>query len=246
VPPSSTNAAGLLAVVVQGECGTPRALVAELADGQRDVVHGDLALVAQHAVLERRVEIQRHPGADFQVELGAQQRGEGVHRRSAAGQPSEEDPRYRAGQRDRLGHIMIEAATGIAVGIRQRPRQLHAVQYRSCLAIGGDRHFRMVDSGAAGHQVELTRANRGVDARAVSVFDLAAEQPADGLQPGMWMRRNVHAGGSAEVVWTVMVAKTPRTDQCALPLRKRPTDPDRARAAHRDLPRFQHLQILEM
>ena len=59
------NAAGLIAVVMQRHGGAARALVAQVADGQRGAVQGDDALVAQHAVFERGVETSatRAPGS---------------------------------------------------------------------------------------------------------------------------------------------------------------------------------------
>jgi hypothetical protein len=45
------------------------------------------------------------------------------------------------------------------------------------------------------------------------MFHLAAEQPADCLQPSVWMRRNVHAAGASKIVGPVVIGKTPRTDQ---------------------------------
>src|SRR3984957_19204950 len=50
------------------------------------------------------------------------------------------------------------------------------------------------------------------------------------------MRRNVHAGGNGPVV----VDKTPRSDQRALPLRQGALDAKCARAAQRNLARMQY------
>ena len=71
----------------------------------------------------------------------------------------------------------------------------------------------------AGHQVDLAGADHGVRAEAVAVLDLAGEQPADGLQPGVRVRRHVHAAGAGDVVRAVVVGEAPGADQRALPLR---------------------------
>jgi hypothetical protein len=72
------------------------------------------------------------------------------------------------------------------------------------------------------------------------MFHLTAEQPTDGLQSGVRMRRHVHARAATHVVRTVVVGETPRTDQRALALRQRTSHLDRARSAQRHLAWVQH------
>jgi hypothetical protein len=103
-----------------------------------------------------------------------------------------------------------------------------------------DRYLRVTDAGTSGHQVELTRPNHRVHTRAVPVLDLAAEQPADRLQPGVGMRRHVHASADPDVVWAVVVDEAPRPDERARPLRQRPAHPNRPRTSERHLAGMQH------
>jgi hypothetical protein len=65
------------------------------------------------------------------------------------------------------------------------------------------------DASATGHQVQLTRPHERVHAVAVAVLDLAGEEPADGLQPGVRVRGDVHL----HVVRPVVVAEAPRADE---------------------------------
>ena len=104
----------------------------------------------------------------------------------------------------------------------------------------GTRHLGMADAGAGGHQVELAGAHHRVHPCAVPVLDLAAEQPADGLQPGVRMRRNVHARARSDVVRTVVVGEAPRADERSLPLWQGAADPDGPRPAKGHLARMQH------
>ena len=67
-----------------------------------------------------------------------------------------------------------------------------------------------------------------------------AEQPADRLQPGVRMRRHVHAGAAADVVRPVVVGEAPRPDQRPLPLRQGAPHPDRPRTAQRHVRGMQH------
>ena len=104
---------------------------------------------------------------------------------------------------------MREVAAGVAVGIGQRHPQLRAVQD------GGRRggHLGVADPCACCHEIQLAGPDHRVNTGAVAVFDLAAEQPTDGLQSGVRMRRHVHTGAAADVMRSVMVGETPRPDQ---------------------------------
>ena len=117
----------------------------------------------------------------------------------------------------RLRHVMREVATGVAVGVGQRHPQLHTVQD------GGGRggHLGMTDARARGHEVQLAGPHHRVHPGAVAMLHLAAEQPTDGLQSGVRMRRHVHPGAASDVVRTVVVGETPRPDQRPLALWQR-------------------------
>jgi len=78
----------------------------------------------------------------------------------------------------------------------------------------------MADAVAAGHQVQLAGPDDRVRAHAVAVLDRAGEQPAHGLQPGVRMRRHVHA--VRDLVRPVVVGEAPRADQRPGALRQRP------------------------
>jgi hypothetical protein len=75
---------------------------------------------------------------------------------------------------------------------------------------------------------------------AVAMFHFAAEQPADRLQPGVRMRRHVHADAVADIMWAIVIGEAPRPDKRPLPLRQRPADPDGPRATQRHFARVQH------
>jgi hypothetical protein len=57
-----------------------------------------------------------------------------------------------------------------------------------------------------------------VVAGGVAVLDLAGEQPADGLQTRVGVRRDDHATGGVDLVGSVVVGEAPRADQGALAL----------------------------
>ena len=131
---------------------------------------------------------------------------------------------------------MGEVAAGVAIGVGQRDPQLDPVQDRR--RGGGD--LRVADARARRHQVQFARPHQRVHPGAVAVLHLALEQPADGLQPGVRMRRHVHPDAAAHVVRPVVVGETPRPDQRPLPLRQGASHADGPRAAQRDFPRMQH------
>jgi hypothetical protein len=128
---------------------------------------------------------------------------------------------------------MGKVAPGVAIGIRQRHPELHAVQN----VVRLDRHFGVANTPARRHQIQLAGTDRGMDAGAVAMLHSPTEQPTHGLQSGVWMRRDVHARGHGAVV----VDEAPRTNQRALSLRKRALHPERPRPAQRNLSRMQHL-----
>jgi hypothetical protein len=142
---------------------------------------------------------------------------------------------HRPGHVDGRGGVVREVAAGVAIGVGQRDPQLHPVQNRC-----GDRgDLRMTDAGAGCHQGQLAGSHHRVHACAVAMLDLAFEEPADGLQARVRVRRYIHPRSVADVVRPVMVGEAPRPDQRALPLRQDAPHPDGTRAAERDFPRMQ-------
>jgi len=124
---------------------------------------------------------------------------------------------------------MGEVAAGVTVGVGQRHPQLHAVQHGG--GRGGD--LGMADARARGHEIQLAGPHHRVHTRAVAMLHLTVEQPTDGLQSGVGMRRHVHPYASSHVVRPVVVGETPRPDQRPLPLRQRTSHPDGPRSAQR-------------
>jgi hypothetical protein len=187
-------------------------------------------------MLEGVVDGELDPAAGYEVDLRSHEGREGVHRRADATELADEhaDPcgaHHLHGRRE-----VNEVASAVPVRIGQGDPQLDAMQ--DGRARTG--HLGVADACARGHQVEFTRPDDGAHARAVAVLDLAAEQPADRLQPGVRMRRHVHARPGSDVVRTVVVDEAPRSDERALALWQGPAHPDRPRTTQRDLAGMQH------
>jgi hypothetical protein len=201
--------------------------------GTRDL---DAALVEQYAVLEDGIDLEGEASTRLEVELCAEQGSEGVHGGAVACELTEEDPHGGTGNGARLRHVVGEVATRVTVGVGQRHPQLHTVQD------GGGRggHLGMTDARACRHEIQLAGPHHRVHPGAVAMFHLTAEQPTDGLQSGVRMRRHVHPCAATNVVRTVMVGETPRPDQRPLPLWQRASHLDRPRAAQRHLAWMQH------
>jgi hypothetical protein len=108
--------------------------------------------------------------------------------------------------------VVGEGRRDVPVRIRQRDPQLRAVQDARVL---GRRLLGVRDALPGGHQRELARPDAGVAAQRVAVVDLALEQPGDGLQAGVRVRRHLHPGGGGDVVGAVVVDERPRADQPA-------------------------------
>src|SRR3954447_8454462 len=98
----------------------------------------------------------------------------------------------------------------------------------------------MTDARARRHEIQLTGPHRRMHTGTVAVFHFTAEQPTDGLQSGVRMRRHIHAWAATRVVRTVVVGEAPRADQRPLPLRQRAAYRDRPRPAERHLARMEH------
>ena len=223
--------------VLHGDGRVPGRQVAQLGARQLLPAQLDRAGVHEHPVLERGVRGEVDAGPRVEHQLGAEQGGERRHRGGASGQRSQEHPQDASGQPDGLGDVMLEVARRMPVAVGQSHPQLHPVQH------GGRRRgdLRVADAVPAGHEVDLAGPDERVLAQAVAVLDLAAEQPADGLQPGVWMGCDVHATAGPDVVGTVVVGEAPRADQRALPLRQGPAHGHRPGAAQGDRPRCQDL-----
>ena len=67
------------------------------------------------------------------------------------------------------------------------------------------------------------------------------DQPADRLQPGVRVRRHLHAGRAADVVGPVVVDEAPGADHPPRPVGQRPGDRHRPRSTERDRSAVQQL-----
>ena len=78
----------------------------------------------------------------------------------------------------------------------------------------------------SGHQVELTGTDHLLGSEAVTVQDLAAQQPRHGLQPDVRMRADVEAMVLGDRGRPHVVDEAPRTHRAPSPLWQGPTDRD--------------------
>jgi len=156
---------------------TAGALIGQIGDRERGARDLDHAAVQEHAVFERRVDIERQFGAGRKVDLRTEQRCECVHRRAGVAQLTEEHPQSRRADHPRGRGVVREVAVGVACVIGQRDPQLDAVQDRGRLG----RHLGVADARARGHEVEFARTHHRMHATAVAMLDLAGEKPTDGL-----------------------------------------------------------------
>ena len=99
--------------------------------------------------------------------------------------------------------------------------------------VDGRRPLRVGDPVTGGHHVELTGPDRLHVAEAVPVQDLAVQQPGHRLQPGVRVRRHLHAGPLRHIVRAEMVDEAPRANHPARPLRQQPP--------HRGVPTQRHV-----
>ncbi len=157
-------------------------------------------------------------------------------RRGVAEHGAEEDPRRPAVTVHRRRRVVLEPRLDRAAGVGQRHPQLGAVQRGR--AAGG--HLGVADPAAGGHQVDLAGAHDRPVAGAVTVLDLAGEQPADRLQPGVRVGGHDHAARVGDVVGAVVVEEAPGADHGAAAARQRAPYVHRAEAAERHLARLDH------
>jgi hypothetical protein len=87
--------------------------------------------------------------------------------------------------------------------------------------------LRVGHAMTGGHQVELTRADHLLVSQAVAVQRLAGEQPGDGLQTDVRVRRDPQAL-IADVGRPDVVEEAPRPNRSPAALRERPAHSDRA------------------
>ena len=131
--------------------------------------------------------------------------------------------------------MVLEVGRRLAGRVGQRDPQLQAAQGRR----RGRGRLGVGDAAAGGHQVERAGPDELLAAEAVLVEHLAAEQPGDGLQAGVRVRRHDHAG--VGVGRAVVVEEAPGADGADLAVRQGPADHEGADAAEGDLARDQHL-----
>jgi hypothetical protein len=70
----------------------------------------------------------------------------------------------------------------------------------------------MSDAFPGGHDVHTARPSDCLAAKAVVVQNLSIEQPCDGLQTHVRMRRHIHRLALSERQWSKPVQKTPWPD----------------------------------
>jgi hypothetical protein len=121
---------------------------------------------------------------------------------------------------------VAKVARQMSPGVGQCHPQLDTVEDRR--VTGG--HLRVRHSGATSHQVQLAGPDQRMYAAAVAMLNFTGEQPADRLQPGVWMWGHIHAAGLRNVVRSVVVDEAPGADEGASALRQRTADPHRPRS----------------
>ncbi len=197
--------------------------------------------VHQHPDLELVRHRQGHRGARLEHDLDPEQRGLDPHRRARAPQRPDEHARLDPGRGlHRLRHVVLEPRLDRRGGRRQHDPQLRTVQH----ARAGGRHLRVRDAPSGRHEVDLARTDDGDGAEGVAVLDLAGEQPRDGREAAVRVRRDVHPAADRDVVGPVVVGEAPRPDERALLGRQGPPHRHRARPPERHLARSQRLHSL--
>ena len=135
---------------------------------------------------------------------------------------------------------MLQAGPAEPSPLRQRHPQLDAVQQPGPLG----RDLGVADAATRGHQVELAGPHHGEVARAVVVLDLAGEQPAHRLQPGVRMGCDLHPAGLPDVVGPVVVEEAPGSHQRPPAGGERTPDPHRPQPTQGHLTRRDELRRL--
>ena len=154
--------------------------------------------------------------------------------------PSNEPRNTRAAQpspETGAGCVVREARVAVPRVIGQRHPQLDAVQHGRA----GQGHLGVADAAPGGHQVQLAGTDRRVVPVAVAVLDLAGEEPAHGLQPGVRVRRDRHPAGVRDGIGPVVVGEAPGADQRPLPRGQGAPDLHGPQATEGHHPRGDHL-----
>ena len=190
-------------------------------------------------MLERRVERRLDAAARGEVDLGAEQRREHGDV-GAASTPGSEPTNTRT--------VASPIDTGtVSACSKNGPmwRDASGRATHSCTPCRRGRrrgrHLGVRDAAPRRHEVHRAGAHQLVAARAVAMLDLALEEPAHGLQPGVRVRRHDHAAGCRDVVGSVVVGEAPRADRRAAALGERAPHVHRARTAERHVARGEHL-----
>ena len=123
---------------------------------------------------------------------------------------------------------MLERAGAVAGHVGQCHPELDAVQRLGA----GRRDLGVDDAAAARHEVDLAGADDGVRTTRIMVFDGALEQPRDRLQPGVGVRRHVHAAAAFRAV---VVDEAPRPDERAVAVRQGASHLEGTQPAERNL-----------
>ena len=108
-------------------------------------------------------------------------------------------------------------------GAGQGQPELDAVQPRVMLA---GRFLGMGDPPPGGHQVELAGPDHLLTAQAVPVQHVPVQQPGDGLQADVRVRRHLHPGHAVHRHRAVVVHEAPGADAAPVPQRQQPADLD--------------------
>ncbi len=140
--------------------------------------------------------------------------------------------------------VVLEVRVDAEGRARQRRPQLDAVQAgRTVLR---RRLLRVGDAPARRHEVELARPDRLERADGVAVQDLALEEPAHRLQPGVRVGWHLHALAARDVVRAVVVAEAPRPHERPGALRDRAPHVHRPRPAERHVARGEELDAVAL
>src|SRR5690606_824309 len=103
--------------------------------------------------------------------------------------------------------------------------------------------LRVADPVSGGHEVELPWLDRLDRAERVLVEHTALEEPGDGLQPGVRVRRDVHAAARGDVVRPVVVEEAEGADEGAVPGGQRAPHRHRAGPAEGHLTGLDELDV---
>src|SRR5215217_5493654 len=127
--------------------------------------------------------------------------------------------------------MVTEVRVDMAVPLRQGCPQLYAMQDRRVIEWT---LLRMRNRMTGGHQIQLAWYHQLVTAHTVPVQHLPRDQPADRLQSGVRVRRNLHPRRAADVIRAIEVDETPGADHAALTVGQRAGHRHRPRATQRD------------